>query len=82
MTTQNVAVAPSVRKVELSWDDFATSTFPENPARAAWREAVAEVAANAKQTLPNSHGRIDSAVAIVLGLTLLIFMDAKFLLVV
>jgi hypothetical protein len=35
--------------------------------RAAWREAVAEIAEKAKQTLPECHGRVDSAVKIVLA---------------
>jgi len=39
----------------------------ELPARQAWREAVAEIAAKAKETLPECHGRVDKAVAIVLN---------------
>jgi hypothetical protein len=39
----------------------------ENPARAAWREAVAEIAAKAKAKLPECNGRVDKAVAIVLN---------------
>ena len=35
--------------------------------RQTWRHAVAEVAENAKQALPDSHGRIDAAVKIVLA---------------
>jgi hypothetical protein len=38
-----------------------------NPARAAWREAVAEIAEKAKQTLPECNGRVESAVKIVLA---------------
>ena len=38
-----------------------------NPARAAWREAVAEIAAKAKATLPQCNGRVESAVKIVLA---------------
>src|SRR5207245_2088090 len=39
----------------------------DTPARQAWREAVAEIAAKAKQTLPECNGRVDKAVAIVLN---------------
>src|SRR5215813_10810844 len=51
---------------QFSWDDIADPAF-ENPARKAWREAVAEIADKAKQTLPECNGRVDSAVKIVLG---------------
>lgn len=43
------------------------SNFPENPARTAWREAVAIVADRAKAALPECNGRVDKAVAIVLA---------------
>src|SRR5215470_384939 len=39
----------------------------DNPARKAYREAVAEIAEKAKQTLPDCIGRVDSAVKIVLN---------------
>jgi hypothetical protein len=39
----------------------------DTPARAAWRTAVAEIAAKAKETLPECNGRVDSAVKIVLA---------------
>src|SRR5215470_5168254 len=39
----------------------------DNPARKAYREAVAEIAEKAKQTLPDCVGRVDSAVKIVLN---------------
>src|SRR6266478_4468343 len=39
----------------------------DNPARQAWREAVAEIAERAKATLPECNGRVDSAVKIVLA---------------
>jgi hypothetical protein len=39
----------------------------ETPAHQAWREAVAVVAAKAKQTLPQCNGRVEKAVAIVLA---------------
>ena len=53
---------------EISWDDMlAGKSLPENPARTAWRQAVAEIAEKAKVTLPECHGRVDSAVKIVLA---------------
>src|SRR5437867_89258 len=39
----------------------------DTPARAAWRTAVAEIAAKAKAKLPECNGRVDSAVKIVLA---------------
>ena len=39
----------------------------DNPARQAWREAVAEIAEKAKQTLPECNGRVDRAVKLVLA---------------
>src|SRR6266699_2719281 len=53
---------------EISWDDmFDGKPVPENPARQAWRQAVAEVAERAKAVLPTEvNGRIEKAVAIVL----------------
>src|SRR3989442_7453716 len=53
---------------EISWDDMlAGKSLPENPARTAWRQAVAEIAEKAKVTLPECHGLVDSAVKIVLA---------------
>src|SRR6266571_9492455 len=54
---------------EISWDDmFDGKPLPENPARMAWRAAVAEVAERAKAALPAEvNGRIEKAVAIVLN---------------
>src|SRR5437868_15548784 len=51
---------------QFSWDDIASPDF-ENPARTAWRTAVAEIAEKAKATLPECNGRVDSAVKIVLA---------------
>jgi hypothetical protein len=51
---------------EFSWEEVSSPDFG-NPARAAWREAVAEIAAKAKATLPDCAGRVDRAVAIVLN---------------
>ncbi len=49
--------------------DFESDTWThhngDTPARAAWRQAVAEIAAKAKETLPECNGRVDSAVKIV-----------------
>src|SRR2546426_9141936 len=51
---------------ELSWEEVSSPDFG-NPARAAWRQAVADIAAKAKETLPECNGRVDKAVAIVLN---------------
>jgi hypothetical protein len=51
---------------ELSWEEVSAPHFG-TPAREAWREAVAEIAAKAKETLPECNGRVDSAVKIVLA---------------
>jgi SWIM zinc finger len=50
--------------------DFESDTWThngDNPARQAWRTAVAEIAEKAKAKLPESAGRVDSAVKIVLA---------------
>jgi hypothetical protein len=70
-------VASSVSKVEVSWDDAFSGNFPENPARTAWREAVAEVAEKAKAALPEANGRIESAVKIVLAGDVELLPDSK-----
>jgi hypothetical protein len=51
---------------EFSWEEVSAPDFG-NPARVAWREAVAEIAEKAKQTLPECNGRVESAVKIVLA---------------
>ncbi len=51
---------------QFSWDDIASEDFG-NPARQAWRTAVAEIAEKAKATLPQCNGRVEKAVAIVLN---------------
>jgi hypothetical protein len=51
---------------QFSWDDIAAEDFG-NPARKAWRDAVAEIANKAKAKLPECSGRVDSAVKIVLA---------------
>jgi hypothetical protein len=53
---------------EISWDDMLDGKpLPENPARTAWRDAVAAIAEKAKAKLPECSGRVDSAVKIVLA---------------
>jgi hypothetical protein len=51
--------------------DFESDTWThhhgETPARQAFRAAVAAIAAKAKETLPECNGRVDKAVALVLG---------------
>ncbi len=49
---------------ELSWDQIFDGNFPQtdNPARNAFRKAVEEFAEKAREVLPESNGRIDSAV--------------------
>jgi hypothetical protein len=51
---------------EISWEEASAPGF-EQTTRQAWREAVAEIAERAKQTLPACNGRVDKAVAIVLN---------------
>src|SRR5262249_2379173 len=51
---------------QFSWDDIASEDF-SNPARRAWRQAVAEIADKARAKLPECSGRVDSAVKIVLA---------------
>src|SRR2546427_9155020 len=49
---------------ELSWEEVSA---PDFGARAAFRQHVADIAAKAKETLPECNGRVDSAVKIVLA---------------
>ena len=49
---------------EFSWEEVSS---PDFGSRAAWREAVAEIADKAKAKLPECNGRVDSAVKIVLA---------------
>jgi hypothetical protein len=51
---------------EISWEEASAPNF-ETTTRRVWREAVAEIAERAKQTLPECNGRVDKAVAIVLN---------------
>jgi hypothetical protein len=60
--------------------DFETNTWThhgENGARAAWREAVQEIAEKAKATLPQCNGRVDAAVKIVLAGDVELLTDGK-----
>jgi hypothetical protein len=70
-------VTATTQKVEVSWDDALAGNFPENPARTAWREAVAEVARKAKAELPACNGRVESAVKIVLNGDVELLPDSK-----
>src|SRR5262245_30539287 len=49
------------------WESDTWTHNGDDPARTAWREAVAEIAEKAKATLPECNGRVDKAVAIVLA---------------
>ena len=49
------------------WESDSWTHNGDNPARTAWREAIAEIAEKAKATLPECNGRIEKAVAIVLN---------------
>jgi hypothetical protein len=49
------------------WESDTWTHNGDNPARTAWRAAVAEIAEKAKATLPECNGRVDSAVKIVLA---------------
>jgi hypothetical protein len=51
---------------EFSWEEVSAPDF-ENPARQAWREAVAAIANKARAKLPECNGRVDSAVKLVLA---------------
>jgi hypothetical protein len=53
---------------EVSWDQFIDGHFPQaDPFRKAFREAVEEVAQKARTALPQSNGRIDKAVHLILN---------------
>lgn len=51
---------------EIGWEEVSAPDFG-NPARVAWRAAVAAIAAKAHEKLPECNGRVDSAVKIVLA---------------
>src|SRR5215467_6998232 len=53
---------------EVSWDQFVDGHFPQaDPFRQAFREAVEAVAHKARTALPESNGRIDKAVHLILN---------------
>ena len=63
---------------EYDWEsDTWTHHTGENAARAAWREAIQEIAEKAKATLPECNGRLDRAVAIVLNHDVELLEDGK-----
>src|SRR5499425_3722616 len=49
----------------------------DNPTRQLWRDAVAEIAERAKQTLPECNGRVDAAIKIVLAGDVELLPDGK-----
>src|SRR5215467_2421517 len=60
------------------WEsDSFTHHNGETPTRQIWRDAVAEIAEKAKQTLPECNGRVDSAVKIVLNGDVELLPDGK-----
>jgi hypothetical protein len=59
---------------EITWEEASAPEF-ETTTRRVWREAVAEIAERAKQTLPEANGRVDKAVAIVLSGDVELFAD-------
>jgi hypothetical protein len=61
---------------EITWEEASAPGF-EQTTRQAWREAVAEIAERAKQTLPECNGRVDKAVAIVLNRDVELLADGK-----
>ena len=61
---------------EIAWEEAMSPDF-DNPVRKAWREAVAEIAVKAKETLPECDGRVDSAVKMVLAGDVELLPDGK-----
>jgi len=60
------------------WESDTWTHNSDHPARAAWREAVAEIAVKAKAALPEAvNGRIDKAVAMVLADDVELLADGK-----
>jgi len=72
----SLEVVTMVAVKEFSWEEVSRVDFG-NPARAAWREAVAEIADKAKATLPQCNGRVESAVKIVLAGDVELLEDGK-----
>src|ERR1700704_2735266 len=61
---------------EITWEEASAPGF-ETSTRQAGRAAVAEIAARAKQTLPDCAGRVESAVKIVLAGDVELLADGK-----
>jgi hypothetical protein len=61
---------------EIPWEEASAPGF-ETSTRQAWRAAVAEIAVKAKQTLPECHGRVESAVKMVLAGDVELLADGK-----
>src|SRR6266849_6485336 len=60
------------------WESDTWTHNGDNPARVAWREAVAEIAAKAKGALPEAvHGRVEKAVQMVLNGDVEVLPDGK-----
>src|SRR5215813_3145999 len=59
------------------WENDTWTHNGDNPTRQIWRDAVAEIAEKAKQTLPECNGRVDSAVKIVLNGDVELLPDGK-----
>jgi len=63
---------------EYDWEsDTWTHPTGEHAARAAWREAVQEIAEKAKATLPDCAGRVARAVQMVLNSDVELLEDGK-----
>src|SRR5256885_11927687 len=69
-------VTSMVAVKEIAWEEAMSPEF-ENPARKAWRAAVAEIAVNAKQALPECNGRVEKAMVIVLNGDVELLPDGK-----
>jgi hypothetical protein len=59
---------------EFSWEEVSS---PDFGIRAAWREAVADIADKARAKLPECNGRVDKAVALVLNGDVELLPDGK-----
>lgn len=62
---------------EYDWETNTWTHTGDTAARQAWRDAVAEIAAKAKATLPACNGRVDRAVQIVLNHDVELLEDGK-----
>lgn len=61
---------------EITWEEASAPDF-ETTTKRAWRDAVAEIAAKAKATLPDCAGRVDRAIQIVLNHNVEMLEDGK-----